>query len=99
MNLNNPIKSPVTFPNKKGMLITYFKTKKGSEFIEAVRLHLEEDTFDYFGAIKAGVNKAVKNESIVTLVYAITNDLTPLMTAIIQCLETRNRLYRAKKRK
>ena len=98
MNLNNPIKSPVTFPNKKGMLITYFNTNEGLEFIEAVRLHLEEDTFDYFGAIKAGVNKAVENDSIVALVYAITNDLTPLMTAIIQCLEAQNRLNRAKKK-
>ena len=79
------------------MLITYFKTQKGLEFIEAVRLHLEKDTFDYFGAISAGVNKAVDNGSIVALVYAITNDLTPLITAIIQYLEARNRLDRAKK--
>jgi hypothetical protein len=42
MNLNNPIKSPVSFPNKKGMLITYFNTNEGLEFIEAVRLHLED---------------------------------------------------------
>jgi hypothetical protein len=35
-NPNNPMNSTVPFPNKEGMLITYFKTKKGSEFIEAV---------------------------------------------------------------
>ena len=99
MNLNNPIKSTVPpLPNKEGMLLTYFKTQKGLEFIEAVRLHLEKDTFDYFGAISAGVNKAVDNGSIVILVYAITNDLTPLLTAIVQYLQGRNRLNRAKKR-
>lgn len=99
MNLNNPIKSTVPpLPTQKVMLIIYFNTKQGSEFIEAVRLHLEKDTFDYFGAIKAGVNKAVENDSIVALVYAIMNDLTPLITAIIQYLDSRNRLNRAKKR-
>jgi hypothetical protein len=27
-NPNNPMNSTVSFPNKEGMLITYFKTKK-----------------------------------------------------------------------
>jgi hypothetical protein len=98
MNFNNPMNSTVPLPNKEGMLITYFKTKKGSEFIEAVKLHLEEDKFDYSGALAAGVNKAVDNGSIVTLVYAITNDLTPFFIAIIQYIEGKNRLNRAKKR-
>lgn len=98
MSSSNPIKSTVLLPNKEGMLITYFKTKKGLEFIEAVRLYLEEDKFDYSGAIAAGVNKAVDNGSIVTLVYAITNDLTPLFIAIIQYIQGKNRLNRAKKK-
>ena len=100
MNFNYPIKSTVPLPKQEGMLITYFKTNQGLEFIEAVKLHLEgeDNTFDYFGAIQAGVNKAVENGSIVVLVYAIMNDLTPLITAIIQYLEGKNRLDRAKKR-
>ena len=53
MNLNNPIKSTVPpLPTQKGMLIIYFNTKQGSEFIEAVRLHLEKDTFDYLVLLK-----------------------------------------------
>ena len=73
MNFNYPIKSTVPLPKQEGMLITYFKTNQGLEFIEAVKLHLEgeDNTFDYFGAIQAGVNKAVENGSIVVL-YLIT---------------------------
>ena len=99
MSLNNPKKSNVPLPNNGGELIKYFNTKEGSEFIEAVMLHLETNTFDYIGAIKAGGNKAVDNGSIVKLLLATVDDFTPLITAIIRYIQSHNRLNQLKKRR
>jgi hypothetical protein len=97
MNISTKPNIP-SVPTQKGALVQYFNTEQGTEFIKAVKLHLENNSFDVFGAIQAGVNKAVENRSIVFLLYAVVNDLTPLFVAIIQYIEGKNKLNRTKTR-
>jgi hypothetical protein len=69
----------------------YFNSDKGSEFIEAVRLHLQQDFLDFPGAAVAGVNKAFENNSITEFVIALALDGTPLVIALIRYLDALNK--------
>jgi hypothetical protein len=73
-------------PNQPGVLEKYFNTPQGLEFIDAFKFHLQEHFLDFPGAAVAGVNKAIKNNSIGEFTMALAIDGTPLITTIIQYL-------------
>jgi hypothetical protein len=82
---------PTTTPTQPGALEKYFDSSAGSEFIEAVKSHLEKNPLDFPGAIVAGINNAVQNNSITSFGIALAIDGVPLVLAIIRYFDSVNK--------